>query len=62
MLTARDVLRRPTRRDRSPRLMTPRERLVTGGPARPATRPRGCCDDARVEKLPLVADDDRLVG
>ena len=42
--------------------MTPRERLVVGGPDTPSEDALRTMRDARVEKLPLVAEDDRLVG
>jgi IMP dehydrogenase len=43
-------------------LMTPRERLVTGGPGTSSEEAARLLHDARVEKLPLVDGDDRLVG
>ena len=42
--------------------MTPRESLVTGGPDTGTEEAARLLRDARVEKLPLVDDDDRLVG
>jgi IMP dehydrogenase len=42
--------------------MTPRERLVTGGPGTTSEEAARLLRDARVEKLPLVDADDRLVG
>ena len=42
--------------------MTPRARLVVGGPGTTADEAARLLRDARVEKLPLVAEDDRLVG
>jgi IMP dehydrogenase len=44
------------------RLMTPRERLVTGGPETGTEEAARILRDARVEKLPLVDEEDRLVG
>jgi IMP dehydrogenase len=62
MLTRRDVLLQtdPLRPVRE--LMTPRSRLVVGGPGTTADEAARLLRDARVEKLPLVAEDDRLVG
>lgn len=62
LLTARDVLLQsdPTTPVRT--LMTPREHLVTGGPDTSAEEAARLLRDARVEKLPLVDEEDRLVG
>lgn len=62
MLTRRDVLLQTDPLTPVSELMTPRARLVVGGPGTTADEAAGLLRDARVEKLPLVADDDRLVG
>ena len=43
-------------------LMTPRARLVTGGPGTSSEEAARLLRDGRVQKLPLVDDDDGLVG
>lgn len=62
MLTARDVVLRDDPATPVRDLMTPRERLVTGDPGTGAEEAARLLRDARVEKLPLVDADDRLVG
>jgi IMP dehydrogenase len=62
MLTRRDVLLQTDPLTPVRELMTPRERLVVGGPGTTVEAAAGLLRDARVEKLPLVAEDDRLVG
>jgi IMP dehydrogenase len=62
ILTRRDVMLQtdPTVTVRS--LMTPRERLVVGTRATSSEEAARLLRDARVEKLPLVDEEDRLVG
>ena len=62
VLTARDVMLRTDPLETVATLMTPRERLVTGGPATGTEEAARILRDARVEKLPLVDEEDRLVG
>ena len=62
ILTRRDVMRGHRPLEAVGPLMTPRERLVTGGPDTGTEEAARLLRDARVEKLPLVDDDDRLVG
>ncbi len=62
MLTRRDVLLQTDPLTPVSELMTPRARLVVGTPATSADEAARLLRDARVEKLPLVAEDDRLVG
>lgn len=62
ILTTRDVLfeddeSRPVRE-----VMTPRERLVTAPPGTTLEEARRILHRARVEKLPLVTEDNRIVG
>lgn len=62
VLTRRDVMLQTDPLTPVRDLMTPRERLVTGGPGTTSEEAARLLRDARVEKLPLVDDDDRLVG
>jgi IMP dehydrogenase len=62
LLTRRDVMLQTDPLTPVRELMTPRERLVTGGPGTSSEDAARLLRDARVEKLPLVDDDDRLVG
>ena len=62
LLTARDVLMQSDPATPVRALMTPREHLVTGGPDTGAEDAARLLRDARVEKLPLVDEEDRLVG
>ena len=62
MLTRRDVLLQTDPLTPVSELMTPRERLVVGTAGTTADEAARLLRDARVEKLPLVAEDDRLVG
>ena len=62
MLTRRDVLLQTDPLTPVSELMTPRERLVVGAAGTTADEAARLLRDARVEKLPLVAEDDRLVG
>jgi IMP dehydrogenase len=62
MLTRRDVMLQTDPLTPVSELMTPRERLVVGGPGTTSDEAARLLRDARVEKLPLVAEDDRLVG
>lgn len=61
ILTARDLLAGD---DHAPvhTAMTPRERLLVGGPTTGADEAQRILSAARLEKLPLVDADDRLVG
>jgi len=62
VLTARDVMLRTDPLETVGTLMTPRERLVTGGPGTGTEEAARLLRDARVEKLPLVDEEDHLVG
>jgi IMP dehydrogenase len=62
VLTARDVMLRTDPLETVGRLMTSRERLVTGDPGTGTEEAARLLRDARVEKLPLVDGEDRLVG
>ncbi len=62
MLTARDLVLQTDPGTPVRDLMTPRERLVVGSPDTGADDAARLLRDARVEKLPLVDADDRLVG
>jgi IMP dehydrogenase len=62
LLTRRDVMLQTDPLTPVRELMTPRERLVTGGPGTTSEEAARLLRDARVEKLPLVDADDRLVG
>lgn len=62
LLTRRDVMLRTDPLEPVADLMTPRGRLVVGGPDTTTEEAARLLRDARVEKLPLVDDDDRLVG
>jgi IMP dehydrogenase len=62
LLTRRDVMLRTDRAQPVRELMTPRAELVVGGPDTSAEEAARLLRDGRVEKLPLVDDDDRLVG
>ena len=62
VLTARDVMLRTDPLETVGRLMTPRERLVTGDHGTGTEEAARLLRDARVEKLPLVDGEDRLVG
>ena len=62
LLTHRDVMLRTDPTLGVGELMTPRERLVTGRPDTTSEEAARLLRDGRVEKLPLVDADDRLVG
>jgi IMP dehydrogenase len=62
LLTRRDVMLQTDPLVPVRELMTPRERLVVGGPSTSTDEAARLLRDARVEKLPLVDADDRLVG
>ena len=62
ILTHRDVLLRDDPATPVRELMTPRERLVTAGPGTSTEEAGLLMRDRRVEKLPLLDRDGRLVG
>ena len=62
ILTRRDVMDEPDPGVSVSEIMTARERLVTGGPGTTSEEAVRLLHDARVEKLPLVDGEDRLVG
>lgn len=62
LLTRRDVMLRTDPTVAVGLLMTPRARLVTGRPDTTTEEAARLLRDGRVEKLPLVDADDRLVG
>ena len=62
ILTRRDVMLQTDPLTPVGDLMTPRERLITGGPGTTGDEAARLLRDGRVEKLPLVGDGDRLVG
>ncbi len=62
ILTRRDVMLQTDPLVPVCTLMTPRERLVTGGPGTTSDEAALLLRDGRVEKLPLVGPGDRLVG
>lgn len=62
MLTSRDVMLQTDPLVAVRDLMTPRERLVTGEPGTTSEQAARLLRDARVEKLPLVDERNRLVG
>jgi len=61
LITARDMLAGEDGQ-RVDELMTPRERLVTGPPGIDLPAARRLLTANRIEKLPLVDDDDRVLG
>ena len=62
MLTTRDLALRDDGRVPVAELMTPRGRLVAGGPDTSSDDAARLLHAGRVEKLPLLDEDDRLVG
>lgn len=62
ILTTRDVLFEDDETKPVREVMTPRERLVTAPPGTTLEEARRILHRARVEKLPLVTDDNRIVG
>ena len=62
ILTRRDVMLRTDPLIPVAELMTPRERLVTGHPDTTSEEAARLLRDGRVEKLPLVDGEDRLIG
>ncbi len=62
ILTRRDVMARTDPQTPVSELMTPRARLITGHPDTTGDEAARLLRDGRVEKLPLVGEDDRLVG
>jgi IMP dehydrogenase len=62
LLTRRDVMLQTDPLVTVRELMTPRDRLVVGGSSTTSDQAARLLRDARVEKLPLVDDGDRLVG
>jgi IMP dehydrogenase len=62
ILTARDILLAPNGETRVEQLMTPRERLVVAPAGEPFDAARLALHAHRIEKLPLVDEEDRVVG
>ncbi|RPI24650.1 MAG: CBS domain-containing protein, partial [Chloroflexota bacterium] len=62
MLTTRDVLLAPSPEARVASLMTPRDRLVVAPTNEPLDEARLTLHTNRLEKLPLVDEQDRVVG
>ena len=62
ILTHRDMVLRDDEATPVRDIMTPRERMVTGGPGTTVEAAAELLRDARVEKLPLVDEGGRLVG
>jgi len=62
VLTPRDILFEDNPERPIHELMTPRERVVTGSPGTTMEDARQILHEARVEKLPLVTTDNRVVG
>ncbi|HNT24813.1 MAG TPA: IMP dehydrogenase [Anaerolineales bacterium] len=62
MVTARDLLLAPQAEARVESVMTPRERLVVAGSGEPLDAARIKLHEHRIEKLPLVDSEDRIVG
>jgi IMP dehydrogenase len=62
LLTTRDVLLAPDSSAKVETVMTPRERLVVANVDEPLDAARITLHEHRVEKLPLVDDQDRVVG
>jgi IMP dehydrogenase len=62
MLTARDVLLAPDSSVQVQSVMTPRDRLVVAPIDEPLDKAKITLHNRRIEKLPLVDSEDRLVG
>lgn len=62
MLTARDLLLAPDDHSQVKNLMTPRERLIVAPANEPLDAARLALHAHRIEKLPLVDAEDRVVG
>lgn len=62
MLTRRDLMAQTDARATVRDLMTPRERLVTGGPSTTSEEAGRLLRQGRVEKLPLVSAEGTVVG
>jgi IMP dehydrogenase len=62
LLTRRDMMSQTDPHSPVRELMTPRERLITGGPDTTSDQAARLLRAGRVEKLPLVEADGRLVG
>ncbi len=62
MLTARDLLLAPDVTAQVSSVMTPRERLITAGDDEPLDAARLTLHAHRIEKLPLVDEENRVVG
>jgi IMP dehydrogenase len=62
MLTPRDVLFAPDTHAPISTVMTPRDQLVAAAAGEPISAARVTLHAHRIEKLPLVDDDDRVVG
>jgi IMP dehydrogenase len=62
IVTTRDVLLAEDSEAPVSQVMTPRERLVVAGREEPMEEARGLLHEHRIEKLPLVDEQDRLAG
>jgi IMP dehydrogenase len=62
LLTARDILLLPDADTPVAKLMTPRAALITAGPDTDLEAARRILHEHRIEKLPLLDDQDRVVG
>lgn len=62
LLTSRDLLLAPDETVKVADIMTPREQLVTAPANEPLDAARIALHEHRIEKLPLVDDEDRVVG
>lgn len=62
MLTTRDLLLAPSDTEAVKHVMTPRERLIVAPNDEPLQNARLTLHDHRIEKLPLVDRDDKVVG
>ena len=62
LLTTRDILLAPDETIKIANIMTPREQLIVAPANEPLDAARIALHDHRIEKLPLVDDEDRVVG
>ncbi len=62
LLTSRDILFAPDETKIVADIMTPREQLITAAANEPLDAARIALHQHRIEKLPLVDDEDRVVG
>lgn len=62
LLTSRDLLLAPDETVTVADIMTPREQLITASANEPLDAARIALHEHRIEKLPLVDDEDRVIG